>query len=399
MSWGLIVDSGKKPFSALVGEAVDQLNIRDYYKWANNRKIAIHVKELMKILLGNHQKSFSQQDAEMKQAEDIAVENSSAPSSALVVHKSIDMWLQQLTEQYGVASFYTALPSIMMSSPNIAPHDRLLCQTVMSLMVALQFNVENDIELVADPVTEIITTTIVPDRKQIRHYIDKKGAVEKDDNVGFKDRNKLAGRCDVEELYSFNLKTLKEDIGIDDAFKDMRLKRIVQWGVNILSHTPFEYFHQFERFDTNDKERPVYLLRTYLRKGKWNEKTSSIVAFLDKDYNFLNPDFPVIDDAQSNAFIVVNAFTSLNVGRAANNVFFFTYKNQLYLIKKGKYVLPGFADDIADTQLYHLIKHEEKKWYFHVKTEKERFITDSHLRVLGKTLKEVEQKLLALKKK
>lgn len=390
--------SEKKPFSVLVGEAVDQLSIREYYKWANNKKIALHVKELMKILLANHAKVVTPQRSNSETRGDRVVEDKQN-NRWLVVQQSLDMWLQQLTQEHGVGQFYAALPAMMINSPQISPHDRLLCQTVMMLMVTLNFDIHNDIEILSDPVTEILTTTDVPDWKKIRHYIDKKTVIADNHSVWFIDRNKLAWRLNVEELYHFDMNQVAEDIGIDDEFKKMRLKRIVQWGVNVLSHTPFEYFHDFERFETNDKQRPIYMLRTYLRARKGAEKTASIIALLDKDYNFLNPDFPVIDDPQTKEFVLVNAFGTLSVGRADGDILFFEYKKQLYIIKNGKYMLPGFADQLAGKKIHHLKASAEKRWYFDVCTEGKWYVTDNRLRVLWESVEEVQKLIKTYKPK
>ncbi len=103
------------------------------------------------------------------------------------------------------------------------------------------------------------------------------------------------------------------------------------------------------------------MLRTYLRARKGAEKTASIIALLDKDYNFLNPDFPVIDDPQTKEFVLVNAFGTLSVGRADGDILFFEYKKQLYIIKNGKYMLPGFADQLAGKKIHHLKASAEKR--------------------------------------
>ncbi len=66
--------------------------------------------------------------------------------------------------------------------------------------------------------------------------------------------------------------------------------------VNKFSHTPFEYFHTFDCVKTNKDKKPIYLIRTYTTQG------SSIVALLDSELNFLNPTFPIIDDAKSDEF-------------------------------------------------------------------------------------------------
>jgi|GEM_PF-2273822 len=60
----------------------------------------------------------------------------------------------------------------------------MLCQTVLDLLVELQFNIYDDTQNEADSVTEFLTTTRVPDRDQVRHYIDKKEGSKDMSRVG-----------------------------------------------------------------------------------------------------------------------------------------------------------------------------------------------------------------------
>jgi len=364
----------KTALSALVGRAVDELNIRDYYKWADNLKIAKHVKALMDILLINHNKNTEQQLTNQK-------DNLNETNELRQTGTS----LQKFTENTGPVQFYRQLPKIMRNSPEISPHDRLLCQTVMDLMIELNFQIENDINLQADEITETITTTRVPDRSQLRHYIDKK-----DSSVWSSNPRIDWYGLGLEELYKSELDKVPGDFNIDPQFKKIKLYRLVREKINPLSHTPFEYFHEFETVQW--LENPVYLLRIYTDIDKSTDKKSSIVTFLNKEFKFLCPDFPAIDDSQSDNFFMNNAFNDYNIWRCGAGLFF-RYKDQLFLIKNGKYKRPLFAEQIINEKFYYIKKFKEKKWYYEIYTDKNEYLTDSYFRVLWDSIDEINSKL------
>ncbi|MCX6825163.1 MAG: hypothetical protein NTY80_02960 [candidate division SR1 bacterium] len=380
----------KIPFSQLVGKAVDDLGLRDHYKGADDVKIAKHVKALMQVLRETHEmkkeKTASPKQEKISNAIEI-IDNGTHETTA------INTSLQVFTANNGLDKFYAELPKIMRSNPNISARDRLLCLTIMDLMIELKFNVEDDVALQADMVTEMLTTTRVPDRKEVRHYIDKK----REESVGFADRNKQSGRLGVEKIFESDVKHIPGNFGIDPKFRNYDLNRIVIDKENKLSHTPFEYFHSFEDVRTNKKDKPIYLLRTNTHWDTSREKTGSIVTFLDQDYNFLNPSFPVIDDPENNNFILNNAFCNYNIGRYAGGLFF-KYKYKLFLIKNGKYVRPPFAQQIDGEKFYYIKDYEKKAGYYEVHTKDNTYLTDNYFRVLGKSVEEVK-KLLAKPKK
>ena len=334
----------KIPFSKLVGKAVDELGFRDYYKWADDVKIAKHVKELIDILLSTHQLHMQKPAWEEQKSNTIEIIENWTNEIA-----TTNTSLQKFTANNGLDKFYAELPKIMRNNPTVAARDRLLCQTVMDLMIELNFNIENDVDLQADMVTEMLTTTRVPDRKEVRHYIDKKW----EESVGFADRNKQSWRLWVEKIFESDVKHIPGNFGIDPKFRNHYLNRIVIGKENKLSHTPFEYFHSFEDVRTNKKDKPIYLLRTNTHWDTSREKTWSIVTFLDQDYNFLNPSFPVIDDPENNNFILNNAFCNYNIWRYAWGLFF-KYKYKLFLIKNEK----DFEESISKLEKSNLIFQE-----------------------------------------
>jgi len=367
----------KTPFSHVVKDAVDKLNIRDYYKGNDDLRIAKYVRALMRTLFANHKTAIeNDQDA-----------NTEATENKLILKKQILFLPQEITTQSWIEQLYRQLPKIIINSPNISPVDRMLCQTVLDLLVELQFNIYDDTQNEADSVTEFLTTTRVPDRDQVRHYIDKK--------EGSKDMSRVgrSWRGNIEEIRGNEVKNIPGDFGIDSSFKEMLLYRIIENGVNKLSHTAFEYFHRCDEIETNREK--MYLVRVYTHKDTTTKARASIIALLDKNYNFLNPTFPVMDDSESNQFIINNIWWHQNVWHFSGWVFF-RYKGQLILIKKWRYAFPSFVDQVSGKTFISL---KPTPWGFELKFKECYLYTNSYFSVLGESMEEVEELMANRKKK
>ncbi len=376
----------KIPFSQLVGQAVDIANLRERYKWVDNIKIAKHIQQIIDILLANHELTIQNkwwEDAKGKDEGIMIINNKNTAVGTT--------GLQAFTQNQGISEFYRQLPWIMINSTWISAHDKILAQTVMALMAELQFNVENDIALQADVITESIITTRVPDWKPLREYIDRE---ETDWWIGmwFADWSTEGGKLWVEILFRIDIRNIPGDFGIDPKYKEAKLYRVMKNKVNKFSHTPFEYFHTFDCVKTNKDKKPIYLIRTYTTQG------SSIVALLDSELNFLNPTFPIIDDAKSDEFFWKGWWCKYDIWRYAGGSFF-KYKEQMFIIKNGKYARPDFADQLAWEKFRHVTRYEDKKWYHVIHTEKNKYLTDNYFRVLGKSVEEVDKLLKEKNKK
>jgi len=79
----------KTPFSHVVKDAVDKLNIRDYYKGNDDLRIAKHARALIRTLFANHKTAIeNDQDA-----------NTEATENKLILKKQILFLPQEITTQ------------------------------------------------------------------------------------------------------------------------------------------------------------------------------------------------------------------------------------------------------------------------------------------------------------
>jgi hypothetical protein len=370
----------KPTFSGIVKQAVDNLWIRDYYKWVDDRKLAIHVNHVIHQLLSNFSATkndeswgYTYTNVHRDETQVTIVE-----TKALVVKPSVAfLELGSVLQGNEWINWLNANSmDIMEASPGISTNDRLLWDTVMKKIAKNYFDIENDVVISKDVITEMITTTRVPDWDEVRYYIEKQW----DKSVWFADQWKASWKIGVEELFRSDLSHIPWDFGIDEKYRKMKLSRLMKNGINMLSHTPFEYFHECTEITTNKKDQPIYMLRIYTHYDTTTEKSASIVCFLDKDFNLLCPDFPVIDDPQSKEFFANNIWQHYNIWRYARWLFF-KYKNQLFAIQKWKYIQPSIANQLSQEEFYRLEK-PEKWWWFIVATKGNRYLTDSYLKTL-----------------